>query len=216
MSCRPGSESCGLPVSATPREDGRPLPPGSELLALIQTRAREERKIVGVHALARTSVLLTMPTRRPLDPGGIPSVPSSKLGKHTPHSAPREAARCRHVSHAARIATPFGCCKPVVLSAVSACRRFSDQAHPPPLTRPRAPFNWHNAVSRKASSEALPEDRPSCCLCSGQGIRFAGYPDDLRSQHSAGKTKILPRRPPKGFLPQSRRRDMTAANRSAK
>lgn len=29
------------------------------------------------------------PTRHPLDPGGMPSVPSSKLGKRTPHAAPR-------------------------------------------------------------------------------------------------------------------------------
>ena len=75
-------------------------------------------------------------------------------------------------------------------------------------------ISWF-AVSRKTTSEALPEYRPSCRLCSGQGIRFAGYPDHLRSQHSTGKTQILPRRPRNGFLPQSRRRDMTATNRSA-
>ena len=61
-------------------------------------RAAKERRQSDIRALTRTSDPYRKPTHHPLDPGGIPSVPSSKLGKHTPHSAPREAARCRPVS----------------------------------------------------------------------------------------------------------------------
>jgi hypothetical protein len=90
----------------------------------------------------------------------MPSVLSfrAKRGQKTNSaSCPREAARCRPVSHAARIATPFGCCKPAVLSVVSACRRFQDQgARPPPLPRPRAPFNWL-AVHGKPLQRRSPE-----------------------------------------------------------
>ena len=64
----------------------------------------------------------------------MPSVLSSRARrgqKTNSASCPQDAARCRHVSHAARIATPFGCCKPANLSAVSACRRFSGPRSPP-------------------------------------------------------------------------------------
>ena len=54
-----------------------------------------------------------------------------------------------------------------------------------------------------------------CRLCSGPGIRFAGYPDRHSSQHFAEESRHLPRRPRSGPLPQSRRRDMTSADPSA-
>ena len=128
---------------------------------------------------------------------------------------PPVAVRCRHVSHAARIATPFGCCKPAVLSAVSSCRRFEDQRpRPPPLIGPRPPFN-RLAASRKSGSEAVPKDRPRCRLCSGQGIRSAGYPAHLRIRHSAAEPHP-PRRPRSGLPPQSQRRGLSAENRCAK
>lgn len=82
-------------------------------------------------------------------------------------------------------------------------------SRPPPISRPRAPFN-RLAAPRKSGSEALPEDRPRCRLCSGPGIRYAGYPDRFSSHHSAAETRIRPHRPRRGLLPQSRRRDMSA------
>jgi len=87
-------------------------------------------------------------------PTRIPSVLSrrARRGQKTNSaSCPREAARCRHVSHAARIATPFGCCKPAVPSAVSTCRRFPDQKSPPAtLDRPGL-----SPPERKAGTQEL-------------------------------------------------------------
>ena len=59
-----------------------------------------------------------MPTRHPSDPGMMPSVLSSRArrGQKTNSAAcPREAARCRHVAHAVRIAMPSALqpCQPV-------------------------------------------------------------------------------------------------------
>jgi len=106
-------------------------------------------------------------------------------------------------------------CKPVVLSAVSACRRFS---RPTPPTTLDQPPNAFQAVCRFTENHfrGVPRRSAECQFCSGQGIRFAGYPNHRRSRHSAGESRILPRHPRSGLLPQSRRRDMTAANRSAK
>ena len=76
--------------------------------------------------VARTSLPFSMPTPRPKDPGGIPSVPSSKLGKRTSHSAPewRPDAATSPMPPGSRCLRP---CKPAGLLAVSSCRRFSDQ-----------------------------------------------------------------------------------------
>ena len=123
---RPGSKSCGRRPHATPPTGG----------SLPRARKRRRMREIGVRAYARTLAESAMPTRHPVDPGGMPSVPSSKLGKQTPHAAPREAARCRHVSHAARIAAPCPLAdKPAVLSAVSACRRSSDRSPPTALVQ---------------------------------------------------------------------------------
>jgi len=120
---------------------------------------------------------------------------------------PRLAARCHHVSHAARIAAPCPLAdKPAVLSAVSACRRFSDHARPPPLCRPRPPFKW-SAVSRKATSEALPGDRPSCRLCSGSGNPLRRIPGPSQQSTLRRRTTSSPNHPRNGPLPQSRRRN---------
>ena len=92
---------------------------------LFFTRAREG----GVCALAQTfTVNKSHPP--PTVPRGIPSVPSSKLGKRTPHSAPerRPDADTSAMPPGSRCLRP---CKPAVLSAVSACRRFPDQRSPP-------------------------------------------------------------------------------------
>lgn len=86
--------------------------------------------------------------------------------------------------------------------------------HPP--TKEAAP-NICQVVCR------FPEDRfrnaprrsAVCCFCSGPGIRFAGYPVHHRSQHTAGKTRILSRRSRNGLLPQSRQRDLPAADHCA-
>ena len=76
-----------------------------------------------------------------MEPRGIPSGPSSKTQKARSAFRPQEAARCRHASHAARIAMPSAVqagrpAAPSVAfgdggSAVSACRRFPDQESPP-------------------------------------------------------------------------------------
>jgi len=213
-----GSFSSNHPVSRRRRDSSKrgrrplPTPPTCPAIArratadwrLSGTRAEDKARTIGVRASARTSVLLTMPTRHPLDPGGIPSVPSSKLGQHTPHSAPQGSGQMppRQPSRSDRDA--FG---PASRPSCPPCRHVAafqtKRAHPPPLTRPRAPFNWPTAT-RKTTSEAFPEDRPSCRLGSGQGIRFAGYPDHHRSRHSAGETQILPRRHRSGLVAQSR------------
>ncbi len=125
-----------------------------------QSYARKKMRHVNPCPRCSVDLHCNEPTTRPLDPGGIPSVPPSKLGKHTPHSAPREAPDAAPSARqpGSRCLRP---CKPAVLSAVSACRRFQDQgSRPPPLTRPRTPFKWL-AVSRKPTSEAFPGDRPS-------------------------------------------------------
>jgi len=120
-----------------------------------------------------------------------------RLRKPTPYVAPERRP------DAAPSAKPPGSrclrpCKPVVLSAVSACRRFPD----PPTALVRTPSIFqaacrlcqarHNAVSRKPTSEMLPEDRPRCRLCSGPGIRFTGYPAHHRSRHSVERTGTIP------------------------
>ena len=58
-------------------------------------RARKRKRENRCPCAARTLSLSSMPTRRPNNPGGIPSVPSSKLGKRTSHSAPEDWPRCR-------------------------------------------------------------------------------------------------------------------------
>ena len=194
-------------AGASLRDGGTPPTGGSS------ARAREKRK--RGPCAARTFVDYGPPTTH-RTPAVIPSVSYSCTHRTHSASCPRLAARCRHVSHAARIATPFGCCKPAVLSAVSACRRFSDRRpRPPPLTRPRPPFN-RLAALRKSGSEAVPEDRPRCRLCSGPGIRFAGYPAHHSSQHSAEETRSAPSHPRNGLPSQSRRRDLSPADRRAK
>ena len=91
---------------------------------------------------------------------------------------------------------------------------FQDRgAHPPPFSRPRAPVKWP-AVSRKATSEALPRDRPRCRLCSGPGIRW--IPKPFQQSPLRRGIQILPRRPRSGLLPQSRRRDLSTEDLCAK
>lgn len=138
----PGSKSCGRRPHPTPPTGG----------SLESARKRRKSRVIGVRAEARTLTESAMPTRHPMDPGGMPSVPSSKLGKRTPYAAPREAARCRHVSHAARIATPFGCCKPAVLPAVSACRRIDPPWVFGPPRRGADPLLWLRRAARARGS----------------------------------------------------------------
>ena len=201
---------CGL------RPPQRPEPCFALVLGLLilHTRARKAREAVSVlvHGPSYYS-----PAHRPSDPARFRVFLSSRAKrgrKQTPHRAPGEAARCRHVAHAARIAMPSAlqAGRPVRRAVMSPLFRRSRR---PPLTRPRAPFKW-SAVSRKATSEPLPRDRPRCRLYSGPGIRYAGYPDRFSSHHSAAETRILPRRPRSGLLPQSRRRDLSAEDPCAK
>jgi hypothetical protein len=90
-------------------------------------------RFLNIHTRAKTGVRarrgpVFMWSHPPLTrPRSIPRAPSSELGKRTPDAAPREAARCRPVSRADRLATPYGHCEPDTPSAVSACRRFLDQ-----------------------------------------------------------------------------------------
>ena len=136
-----------------------------------------------------------------------------RLTKRTPHVAPerRPDADTSVVPAGSPAPVPVG--KPAVPSAVSACRRFPEPAHRPCPDPERLSSGL--AASRKTTSEAFPEERPSCRLCSDPGIRFAGYPDHHRSQHSAAENRNLPHHPRSGLLPQSRRRDVTAGDRSA-
>ena len=56
--------------------------------------------------LARSAAAETTPTRRPSRPRVIPRVPSSQLGKRTPHVAPRERPQAASVIHPGGIAAP--------------------------------------------------------------------------------------------------------------
>jgi len=83
---------------------------------------------------------------------------------------------------AATSAMPPGSRRPSVAASRPSCppcrhvAAFKTKgAHPPPLTRPRAPFKWP-AATRKTTSEALPEDRPSCRLRSGNPLRWIPGP----------------------------------------
>jgi len=90
-------------AEARQSEGGWPTATGST--ALNPARARDKEKKIGVHAVARTYPFV-MPTRHPMDPGNIPSVLSSRTQKTHSKCCPREAARSRHVSRAARMAAP--------------------------------------------------------------------------------------------------------------
>ena len=101
-------------------------------------------------------------------------------------------------------------------SAVSACRRFQDHKSPP-TTLDQTPSTFqlarrftenHFRGTPRRSAEVSPLFR------SGNPLRWIPGPSQKSTLRR--KTQLLPRRPRNGFLPQSRRRDMTAANRSAK
>ena len=103
--------------------DGETVPPARGLAALFITRAREEK--CGVRAIARTSTRFT-PTHHPSDPGRIPSVPSSRDSENTLRIPPPRGGQMpprQPMPPGSRCLRP---CKPAGLSAVSACRRFSD------------------------------------------------------------------------------------------
>ena len=200
---RPGSESCGL----------RPLHHAAERRILLHARAREEK--TGVRA--QHGLLLHLPCPPPARKTPAESqVCSPRSSGSALRIPPPLAARCRHVSQADRSATPYGCCNPDTLSAVSACRRFS-RTRSPPAALVQTPSAFQVVcVSRKTTSDALPRDRPRCCFCSSSGIRYAGYPDRFSSHHSAGEAPILPHHPRSGLLPESRRRDLSAEDLCAK
>ena len=151
----------------------------------------------GVRATARNSFSSPCPppTRR------TPATPrvrcARRLTKRTPHVAPNEAARCRHVGQAARIAMPSA------LQAGRPVRRvgMSPLSRDPPARLLQTPNAFQLACrSRKASSEAFPGDRPRCRLCSGFGKLPGGsYPNRHSSRHSADKTPDLPCRPTPDF-----------------
>ena len=142
-------------------------------------------------------------------------MPSSKLGKHTPHSAPREAARYRPVGHATRIAMPSAlqAVRPVCRVGMSPLSR----QRIPPTTHDHTPgafqvaYRYTEAHFRgtpRRSAELSPRFRsgnPRCWI-SGPSPKST-----LRR-----KTQLHPRRLHNGLLAQSRRRDVTPPNRSAK
>ena len=181
---------CGL------RPPQRPEPCFALVLGLLilHTRARKAREAVSVlvHGPSFYS-----PAHRPSDPARFRVFLSSRAKrgrKQTPHRAPGEAARCRHVAHApgSRCLRP---CKPAGLCAVSSCRRFSDPRparHPwpdPDRLSTGSPL-CGNPVQRRS-----PRIGRECRLCSGPGIRFAGYPAHHSSQHSAEETPDFPATP---------------------
>jgi len=125
-------------------------------------------------------------------------------------SCPREAARCRHVSLAARIATPFGCCKPAVPSAEPSCRRFPDQKSPPTtldrpgLSAPRRKARSQKQVAcprrlREPSCLSLRASRVAAACCLRRSCRRDRGPVSLpssgcpvrRSQHPAAIAQPL-------------------------
>jgi hypothetical protein len=172
-------------------------------MAASYTRAQEGTS--GVRAFAQTFTL--KPTRHPLDPGKIPSVPSSQAQKTHSASCPQEAARCRHVSQADRIATPYGCCKPDTLSAVSACRRFLDQARPPPLIPPACrPPCGRPAVRTRLLVLAGSGKQPGC-HCG----RFVYRPQSGCVNRASGITALSPSANPLSRLPQPDSRRLSKA-----
>ena len=120
------------------------------MAALSITRAEKEKKRrIGVRASRGPGGINQCPPTAQSDPGGsrVCRPRSSESALRIP--PPREAARCRHVSHAARIAAPLSLAnKPGVLSAVSACRRSSGQRPPAALVHPGL-----SAPKRKARSQ---------------------------------------------------------------
>jgi hypothetical protein len=142
----------------------------AEIGGSLSSRAQEkDRESVSVRGTDFYSFF--MPTTRPKDPGGIPRVPSSVLGKRTSHSAPEKQP------DAATSATPPGSrclrpCKPAVQSAVSACRRFPDQESPPAaLLQPmflsdEEPHPSSSFGLRRDESGMLPHLAPRRSKCS--------------------------------------------------
>jgi len=105
-------------------------------------------------------VFMMHPPTTPLEPrhDSVCVVLSRKARPENAHRImPPVAARFRHVSQADPVATPCGHCNRHILSAVAKCRRFPG----PPAALDQTPSACQAACrSRKAASEALPEDRP--------------------------------------------------------
>ena len=108
---------------------------GSRTSASSRTRKRrEEKKKGGVRAVARTYTGVPSPPATPRTPAESRTGRHRSLRRPVPHSAPREAARCRHARHAARIAAP---CPPSRTSRPSclSCRHVAAFGPRPPTTR---------------------------------------------------------------------------------
>ena len=176
-------------------------------------RAQEERS--GVLAAARTSNQSTVPTHHPLDPARFRvccllarSAARNKLRIVPPRSGQMPPHRpCRPDRDA------FG---PASRPACSPCRHVAalpDQgAHPPPLTRPRPPFNRHAAL-RKASSEAVLRRSAEMLPLLRSGNRLRSIPGPSQQSPLRRRDPNPPPPSPQGLLPQSRGRDMSAADR---
>ena len=144
---------------------------------------------------ARTSALSSMPEPSPRNPGGIPSVPSSKTRKAHFAFRPQEAATCRHVGHAARIAMPSA------LQAVRPVRRVVMSplflAEDPAPALDETPTACQ-VVCRftKGHFRAAPQRSAEMSLLLRSGNPFRWIPGPSQSHHSAGETLAF--RPPKG------------------
>jgi len=180
------------------------------------TRAREEKKRCPRCRMDLKQILSSRPPpNRPRQVSEFVIFSRGARPENKHRNLPPMAARFRHISQSDRVATPYGLCAPGIQSAVAKCRRFSrPYARPPPFDETPSACQPASRFT-ESSLRSAPQRSAMCRLCSGPGIRFAGYPDHHSSQHFAEEFRHRPRRPRSGLLPQSRRRDMPAADRSA-
>ena len=137
-----------------------------------------------------------MPIRHPSDPGMMPSVLSSRARrgqKTNSASCPREAARCRHVAHAGRIAMPSA------LQAGRPVRRvvMSPLFEPttPPATLDRTPTAFHPArrcaeIRFRGGPRRSAEVPP--LLWSGNPLRWIPGPSQQSTLRRGDQTRPQP------------------------
>jgi len=147
------------------------------------------------------------PAHRPSDPARFRVFLSSRAKrgrKQTPHRAPGEAARCRHVAHApgSRCLRP---CKPAGLCAVSSCRRSSRPRMP--TRHPRQTPTAFQPAHRFAEIRFRGGPRGSAENVASAPARESASLDTrpITAVNTPPKRHRTSLPPHAGFLPQSRR-----------
>jgi len=128
---------------------------------------------------------------------------------------PREAAKCSRVGHAVRITMPSALQAGQPVGRVGMSPLFQTEGtRPPPCCRPRTPVKWSTA-SRKPTSEPFPRRSAEMSL-----LFRSGNPLDTRTitvVSSPPRSPVsIPSHPHNGLLSQSRRRDLSPADRRAR